>query len=248
MADTKSFLLSASLLLALGAAIPAEAVTVYTRNVTFNTGPTFALPTATGNTATPPGFATLPDFTAATGTGGANGTITSSGSGPVVKSNPNIGGFVANQNYLEIKDGTFFMPIAGGGSAATPGVRVFSFLFSGLDAAQTNNTSSLRINIRSRTGVNSVFDIPDLASAFGERDSLGVLTGRNQTGRAFVDLESNDLFITGVLFGATGSRAQYVIDGFASGVPESATWGMMILGFGMAGAGLRRRAKAPVAA
>jgi hypothetical protein len=147
-----------------------------------------------------------------------------------------IGSVKVNQNgtlfnsppanaYLEIKGGTYTRVFAPGT------VRAFSFLFEGLDAGTANNISSLRIDLSNNT-----------SELFGDLQS--VLGGG--LGRAYVDT-NGPLFITSVVFRSTtgqGNAAQYNVDGFAIAAPEPATWGMLILGFGMAGVGLRRRAKA----
>lgn len=211
--------------LALAAAVPAQAVSIYVR------------PVAVGPGKSPlKGFDVLTDFNTRSRAVDPNQIITGGSNGPSIKSNPNVAGFEPNQDYLEMKNGTFTQLFAGG-SAATPGIRVFSFLFSGLDAGTSNNMSWLRINFVDRQGNVSFRDVADLQATFG-----------GGTGRAFINTRSRQLRITSAVFTADGAKAQYVLDGFATAVPEPATWGMLILGFGMAGGALRRRSKAPVAA
>lgn len=60
----------------------------------------------------------------------------------------------------------------------------------------------------------------------------GVLTGATPT--------DNIIFGDGTKFGnATGAYSQLVFS--TAGVPEPATWAMLVMGFGLAGAGVRRR-------
>ncbi len=54
--------------------------------------------------------------------------------------------------------------------------------------------------------------------------------------------------ITSILFSNNGDCDSFVLDNLASAAPEPGTWGMMILGFGLAGAALRRRRRVSVAA
>jgi hypothetical protein len=207
---------------ALAAAVPAQAVTL----------------TFTNSLAVRPGLALLNDFTVGTpripensggvfvvesGGGGSGGSVKNDQSG-------NVFGTPANP-YLEIKGGTYTRTFA------PKTVRAFSFLFQGLDEGTDNNVSSLTINLS--TGASAIFG--DLQSVLG-----------GGLGRAYVDTTSR-AYITSVVFrgrviNGRGNGAQYNIDGFATAAPEPATWGMLILGFGMAGLGLRRRAKAPVVA
>ncbi|MFT4027911.1 MAG: PEPxxWA-CTERM sorting domain-containing protein, partial [Novosphingobium sp.] len=60
-------------------------------------------------------------------------------------------------------------------------------------------------------------------------------------GRVTYDVQSSDIsnFISSITFSST--RAAMEIDDIASAAPEPGTWLMMILGFGLAGAGLRSR-------
>jgi hypothetical protein len=57
-------------------------------------------------------------------------------------------------------------------------------------------------------------------------------------GRVTFDTRGTRGGIKGVVFQSTNTAFEF--DGFAAAVPEPATWGMMILGFGLAGYGLRR--------
>lgn len=212
--------------LALATAIPAQAVTLY----------------GTADLGVRPNLRLLGDFIPASG--GRNpvaenifGTFLIEGNGQgggSLKIDNNGGifntGNQSNNPYLEIKNGTYTREFAPGT------VRAFSFLFEGLDDGTSNNISSLTVNLSAGDPV-----------VFGDlQDVLG-----GGLGRAYVDTGGSRSIISLVFRGFArdgGNAAQYNIDGFATAAPEPATWGMLILGFGMAGLGLRNRNRARAAA
>ena len=99
-------------------------------------------------------------------------------------------------------------------------IQVLSFLVGSLD---TYNS----VTLRNTDG--SVFKKFDGSSLAG-------LTGTGQSGRVTYDFQGTKL--GSIVFAS--SQAAFEIDQIYSAAPEPATWGMMILGFGMAGGALRR--------
>ena len=78
-------------------------------------------------------------------------------------------------------------------------------------------------------------------------DNTPIIVTLNTTGRAFFFGDTN--FMENPYIGNGSNRTiwgnAFAFTGFVGGaVPEPATWGMMILGFGMIGAGMRYRRKA----
>lgn len=79
-------------------------------------------------------------------------------------------------------------------------------------------------------GVNQTFDV-----AYRERNPVGLSGGRESMGLK-TTLQAGTYTIS--VRGNSGPDATYSLTG---AVPEPMTWAMMIMGFGMVGAGLRRR-------
>lgn len=128
-----------------------------------------------------------------------------------------------NNKYLAVQSGGLFTV-----NFNAP-VAVFSFVFGTLD---TYNTLRLFFNdgtSQLRTG----------AEIIGVANTAPNPSTYNFTGRVTYDTAGQST-ITGAQFGSTGFDA-FEIDGLAAAVPEPATWGMMIVGFGLAGAALRTR-------
>jgi hypothetical protein len=183
----------------------------------------------------------LPGFTR---TGSGNNAVYGPGTftgNAIVKSSPTIDGF--SGNYLELKSGSWTY------SFGSNVVRSFSFAFNGIGAGNDNNSSTITVNfIDTRVnplGVagNVVFGSTIDASPLGLLPLLGA-----PTGRAYIDSQSAGVRFTSIRFLAPDNPSQINIDSIAAAAPEPATWGMLILGFGMAGLGLRRGAKAHVLA
>ena len=144
-------------------------------------------------------------------------------------------------NYLAVNAGTFTVDFTKGGTV-TSAIQYFSFSFGSLD-----NYNSLTLNF---AGGGSIF-LSGLAILTGN-PLLNTAPGATPT--SYAPNISGRLNIYGnggsalnsVVFGS--SQAAFEIDGLAAATPEPATWGMLILGFGMAGAALRvRRRKASIA-
>lgn len=67
-------------------------------------------------------------------------------------------------------------------------------------------------------------------------------------GRATFTIGAGDQGIAGLRFISTGNSFEVDNIAFSSAIPEPATWAMMIVGFGMVGAAMRRRNSAVVTA
>jgi hypothetical protein len=225
----KMKILGSALVLALAcaAAAPVQAVTLYVRP---------------GADPLRGGLALLPDFVnGVTGTGGANGTFTGGTSVNTGGNNPGFSGaFVnvkgQNSQNAALRRGSYLQPFPTSGTGI---VRAFSFLSANVDQGVVGlNNASLVVttqNLTSNTFTSTTFS--------GTQFSLA-----NATARVYVDTGSSDI-ISSVEFRVVGGQNdQFNVDGFATAAPEPATWGMLILGFGMAGMGLRRRTKVQAAA
>jgi hypothetical protein len=119
-------------------------------------------------------------------------------------------------DYLQVNNGTFT------GNLTTP-AQVFSFLFKGLP------TTGASLSLNFVGGTSETFN---LYTAAGNQTSGRLTIHRN--GGANPSISS-------VVFGSGSSAASFNIDSLASAAPEPAAWGLLIIGFGMAGAALRRR-------
>lgn len=107
---------------------------------------------------------------------------------------------------------------------AGAGVQVFSFLIGTLDSYNS-------VKLKYKDGTYSILN------------GLGIVgnapgVGFQASGRVTFDRQGKSGII-GVIFSSTGTAME--IDGIQSAAPEPGTWGMMILGFGIAGAALRAR-------
>ena len=218
-----------------GAALAAPTPTfVFTQNV--------YTPTATSPTAIFENFDGTPGpFTTRTVAG--VGTETSTGAVSIFSGSTSISGTAVNpdtgpDNYLAIGGagaaGTFRVDFS------TP-MQYFSFAFGSLD-----NYNTLTLNFTdgsiflSGLGITTGNTANNTAAGTAPASFPGNVSGRlNIYGNGGSSL-------TSVVFGS--SQAAFEIDQLAAATPEPATWGMMILGFGMAGAALRvRRRKASIA-
>ena len=140
------------------------------------------------------------------------GNITGS---TALKSSPAVTGFDAG--YLQVKNGTFT------GALATQ-AQAFSFLFSGLPTTG----ASLRLNFVG--GTSEIFN--NIFTTVGNQTSGRLTIHRNG---------GTNPSISSVVFSSGSSSAAFNIDSLASAAPEPAAWGLLIIGFGMAGATLRCR-------
>lgn len=170
------------------------------------------------STALNPTLTIFNNFTTTTG-----GTPT----GSTVRKTNLITGF--DEAYLQVKGANGTNPGSFTQTLATP-AQAFSFLFSGLPATG----ASLKLNF-----VGGTSETVNLYTAAGNQTS-GRLTFHRDGG--------TNPSITSVVFGALTSNVSYNIDSLASAAPEPAAWGLLIVGFGMAGAALRRRSGVPTEA
>jgi hypothetical protein len=132
-----------------------------------------------------------------------------------LKSSRSFRGFAGG--YLQVNNGTF------AGTLATP-AQAFSFLFQGLP------TTGASLSLNFVGGTSETFD---LYTAAGNQTSGRLTIHRNG---------GTNPGISSVVFGSGSSAASFNIDSLASAAPEPAAWGLLMIGFGMAGAALRRRA------
>lgn len=102
---------------------------------------------------------------------------------------------------------------------------VLSFLAGTIDAY-----NSVTLSFVDTANNNQVSQATYSGSEFG---------GIGQDGRVTFDTGSSSFLISAVNFASTDYS--FELDSIASAAPEPGTWAMMILGFGLAGAGLRSR-------
>jgi PEP-CTERM motif len=103
----------------------------------------------------------------------------------------------------------------------------FRLVSASISSVMTGNNRQTDINFDSVTLNGVAFNIL----------STGVQEFRNLLNQNIVSGGSNTIAVSGV----TGGDAAFSGNlSFAAGVPEPGTWAMMILGFGVIGAGLRR--------
>jgi hypothetical protein len=171
------------------------------------------------STALNPTLAVFNNFTTVTG-----GTPTGQ---TARKTTPLVTGF--DGAYLQVKGLNGTNPGSFEQTLATP-AQAFSFLFSGLPATG----ASLKLNF-----VGGTSETVNLYTAAGNQTS-GRLTFHRNGG--------TNPSITSVIFSSLNSNVSYNIDSLASAAPEPAAWGLLIVGFGMAGAALRRRSGVPAEA
>ena len=162
--------------------------------------------------------------------------VGSYGGGNKIVSPPSIPGIAAvpafgsDGNYLAVQGNntsTYLLTT----NAATK----FSFVLGSLDSYN-------KIVVNLLSGGSVVYQglqiITGLASDFGLPGN-GSQSDPSVNGRVLYDTGGTD-FITSVAFTSIGSNA-FEIDNISTAAPEPATWGMMIVAAGMAGASLRRR-------
>ena len=119
--------------------------------------------------------------------------------------------------------GNYAAVLAGGSfSTAFSASSVFSFLLGSLDSYN---------NLTLRFADGTATQLVGTAITGG--------TALNSNGTVTYRVTSGPL-LTGATFGTAGNSFEF--DNLASAVPEPAAWGMMILGFGLVGGVLRRRA------
>jgi hypothetical protein len=126
-------------------------------------------------------------------------------------------------NYLQVKGATGTNNPGYFTQTLSTSAQAFSFLFSDVTATGT----SLKLNF-----VGGGSETFNLYTAAGNRASGRLTIYRNG---------GTNPNISSVVFGSVSSSVLYNIDSLASAAPEPAAWALMLIGFGMAGAALRRR-------
>ncbi len=137
-----------------------------------------------------------------------------------------VGPKLGTGSFLSILSGSYTLNFAAG-------VQVLSFLMGGLD-----QYNSVTLNFANSGPVILTGD-----QIIGQTLTGGPNYG--SFGRVTYDFGGTDS-LTSVVFAS--SQAAFEIDDIAAAVPEPATWGMMILGFGLVGSQLRLRRRKPTAA
>jgi hypothetical protein len=103
--------------------------------------------------------------------------------------------------------------------------------------AQFQTSSFGPFTARITTNDGSFFDVPGTSNSTGNNSAVFIGAQSDTSSISSIvfhevsDSGSNDFAISGLSF----------LTGSVSAAPEPATWGMMIVGFGMAGASMRRR-------
>ena len=155
--------------------------------------------------------------------------VTINGGTVLIKNPPSDGEGAPPAN--SVPAGTSYLSVLGGGSATinfAPGVRAFQFDWGSIDTYNTLTVTSTSGTIAFVPGGNFPNDANGNQSAPGTN---GRFTVRGSTaGETFVSMT------------LASSRNSFEIDNLATGViPEPATWAMLITGFGLVGAAMRRQ-------
>lgn len=131
-----------------------------------------------------------------------------------------------------------FAAVVGGGTytlAFASAVQVFSFVLGSLDSYNKLQLTYANGNTTTLTGGQIVG---------GSGVSTSVVSSGNQglaatNGRVVYDFGGADGGLTQVVFSSSSNSFEF--DNIATAAPEPAAWGMMIVGFGLAGGALRIR-------
>ena len=227
----RKFLLAA----ALASALPGAANAV---QVTYDPGfgfPALVTPTIFQNFGT--GGVTPSAYTGGTGSVQSGVTYTETVSGSSTLNSGSVPGQAVdpdgsgNGNFLAVENGSYTVAFS------TP-LQFFSFVFGSLDSYNTLTIFSSAFSGGSLTLAGTQILTGNPLASVGPTNST-------TNGRVSIDMQGA-AGITSVVFGS--ARQAFEIDGLAGAVPEPATWGMMILGFGAAGAALRLRRRKQVLA
>jgi hypothetical protein len=189
-------------------------------NITFTTG-VGALPSTIGS----------PNFSQTFGSGAVNGTSFIAGAGETVTGTVNlyssdvsgqaIGPVNKTDNFLSILNGSYEITFSSG-------MRAVTFLIGGLDSY-----NSVVLNFVG--GGSQILNGREIIGL----SNVGAPTNSGESGLVRYDFAPAGPAVSSIVFGST--QAAFEIDDVVAAVPEPATWLMMILGFGLVGAGLRRR-------
>jgi hypothetical protein len=154
-------------------------------------------------------------------------------------------------NYASVRQGGSF--VINFSDYFTKPVQVFSFALGSVDGRDSAgrrpqdggvapfNAAGNKVTLYLGNGTTAVFTGSELTDGAAD----GNQSNANTNGRVTFDTRG----LTGGILGAKfeSSVTAFEFDDFAAAVPEPATWGMMIMGFGFAGFALRR-GRRPVAA
>lgn len=224
----RKFLITGALVAA-AAAAPASA-----QLITFNDG-VYTIPAGIN-------AAVFEEFENSTPGADYNPNTQSSGARPESVSGRVIGaqGNVPSSNVVPDNDGNKYLAIQSTGANPVgtfsvnlaPGVTVFSFVFGSLDSY-----NSLELFFDS--GVSKLFTGQEI---IGGPAPVTNPSTSGESGRVTFDTQGVNT-ISSAVFRSTGYNA-FEIDALAAAVPEPATWGLMIFGFGVIGGQLRSRRRA----
>ena len=214
---TKLMISAAAAALALGAAAPSSAYTLLfepgaaSPDTGFTVVENFNNGTLGGFTTTTPGLALVQ-----TGSNGNGAALPNSAPG-----------------------GTPYLTVLTNGNATYSfgpgGVSAFQFDWGSID---TYNTLTFRMSMLASNGTMTEVVVPG-SQAFSSTPANGNQQNANTNGRFTVRADTGET-LTGLTLASSGNS--FEIDNLAvAPVPEPATWGLMLAGFGMVGAGLRSR-------
>ena len=139
-----------------------------------------------------------------------------------------------NGAYYQASDAGFIAATMGGGYTQNPNVYTLQFSLEGLNADTASisgffaadNAGTVYLN---GTALASTMDFQNLTSFSA---NSGFLVGQNQLSFEITDFGQPSAFLVSGLSGTAE---------VAAAVPETATWAMMLAGFGMIGFAARRR-------
>lgn len=124
--------------------------------------------------------------------------------------------------------------IVSSGTILVPQTQALSFVIGSLDSYNTVILNFLTGPSVTLNGLAIITGLLADQGVAGNGDQFSAATN----GRVFYDTLGNDSIVS---FELRSSNFSFEIDNIATAAPEPATWGMMILAAGMAGAALRRR-------
>lgn len=151
---------------------------------------------------------------------------------------------LSSGNFASVRQGgRFVINFADYARFGTTPLQVFSFALGSVDGGGANlSATGNRVTLYLVDGSTETFIGAQLTAGVADgNQSAGATNGR-------VTFDARGIAgkgIRGAVF--ESSVTAFEFDDFAGAVPEPAVWGMMIIGFGMAGFGLRRGRRAAIA-
>ena len=155
------------------------------------------------------------------------------GSGGRLLDQPNVGG-----GFTFTSQGSFVV----GGRTYAPGTILLQATFDGSDILGPDNgsTSSVQDSVIGGGNVSFSTDLDPALLSFDPLGDEGMSLELTSARPSFAAADSHTLTsFDGV---STGSFSADLLSGGGGGIPESATWALMLLGFGVVGLACRRRA------